>query len=75
MPAGILAVIMWIVNNPQILLQGEQVVVALIQDAIKLWQSFQTKGQTEEQLLAGWTALGIDMQAVRDDWRSRHPVA
>lgn len=74
MPAGIVAVVTWIAMNPDILLKGEAFVVQLIQDAITVWRTFHTTGQTQAELEAGWAALGVDIQAVRDDWRKRHPV-
>ena len=73
MPLAILSIIQWIIANPQVLLQGEQFVVGLVQDAIRIWQSFQKGDISHEELLAQWTALGVDIQAVRDDWQSRHP--
>lgn len=75
MPLAILSVIQWIIANPQVLLQGEQFVVGLVQDAIRIWQSFQKGDVTHDELLAQWAALGVDIQAVRDDWHTRHPAA
>lgn len=75
MPLAILSIIQWIIANPQVLLQGEQFVVGLVQDAIRIWQSFQSGNITHDELLAQWTALGVDIQAVRDDWQRRHPPA
>ncbi len=64
MIASITGVILWLVQNPQIVSQGEQVVVDAVKAAIATWDSFTSGALTTDQLQAEWTAQGIDMAAV-----------
>ena len=64
MIATITSVILWIVQNPQIIAQGEQVVVDAVNAVIKAWDSFNSGALTTEQLQAEWTAAGVDLAAV-----------
>ena len=74
MPIAILSVLSWIINNPDVIKKGADFVTGLVSDAIKVWNSFKSGTITQGQMETDWADLGIDIQAVRDDWRSRHPV-
>lgn len=64
MIASITAVILWLVQNPQLVTQGEQVVVDAVKAAIAAWDSFNSGALTQDQLQAEWTAAGVDLAAV-----------
>lgn len=61
---SIIAVVTWIVNNPETVAKGETYVAGLVSDAIAAWQRFQTGELTTDQLQAEWTANGIDYAAI-----------
>lgn len=64
MITSIAAVIAWIVANPDLIKQGEQVVVDAVKSAIAAWDSFNAGAMTPAQLQAAWTAAGVDLAAV-----------
>lgn len=74
MPA-IGAIIAWIVANPQVIIQGEQAIVNLVQAAIDAWNRHKQGELTDAQLTAAWEAEGIKVQKAIDDWNAwRHPT-
>ena len=64
MITSITAIIAWLVSNPDLVKQGEQVVVDAVKSAIAAWDSFNSGAMTTAQLQAAWTAAGIDLAAV-----------
>lgn len=64
MITSITAIISWIIANPGLVSQGEQVVVDAVKSAIAAWDSFNSGAMTTEQLQAAWTAAGVDLAAV-----------
>lgn len=59
-------VIAWIIQNPQIVAQGEAAVVDLVQRAIAAWGLAQQGTMTDQQLSDAWAAEGIDVAAAAD---------
>lgn len=59
-------VIAWIIQNPQIVAQGEAAVVDLVQRAIAAWSLAQQGTMTDQQLSDAWVAEGIDVAAAAD---------
>ena len=63
---SIVSVILWLVQNPQIVAQGEKFVADAVQTAVNAWNRFQSGELTTEQLQAERTAAGVDLEAVED---------
>jgi hypothetical protein len=68
---SIIAIVTWIVNNPETVAKGEQFVAGLVTDAIAAWQRLQTGELTTAQLQAEWDALGIDYAAIQAEAANR----
>lgn len=66
----IAAIIAWILANPQIVMQGAQVIVNMIKAVIAAWERHQQGELTDEQLQAAWTAEGIKVQDAIDAWNA-----
>ncbi len=61
---NIISVVTWIATHPDIIVKGEQYVADLVSAAIAAWRRFQTGELTTDQLIAEWTAAGIDYAAI-----------
>jgi len=74
MPEIVVSAIAWIATHPDEIIAAGKTVVGAVQDAIDIWHRWQAGTMTEAERDAAWAAAGIDMQAVRDHWRQRHPL-
>lgn len=71
MITGILGVIEYLVTNPDIVAKGAAAVTALIQSAISLWNAHGAPAEPTDQLIAEWTAKGIDYAAIQAEAAGR----
>ncbi len=74
MPAVVLQVLAWIIANPQIIAQGVDTALKMVDDVVGIYRRWQAGTMTEVERNEAWQAAGVDMQAVRDHWRARHPL-
>lgn len=68
---GILAVISWLISNPDTVAKGASFVTGLVQDAIAAWQRSGSPAEPTDQLLAEWNAAGIDYAAIKAEAEKR----
>lgn len=68
---GILAVITWLVSNPDTIAKGVAFVTGAVQDAITAWQRNGSPAEPTAALLAEWNAAGIDYAAIKAEAESR----
>jgi hypothetical protein len=61
---SIIAAVTWIIQNPAIIIKGEQFVAGLISDTIGTWNRFKSGELTQAQLQAEWDAAGLDYAAI-----------
>lgn len=63
---NIAAVIAWIATNPEIVVQGANAVINLVNKAISIFQKHGSPEETTAQLQAEWEAEGIDVTAASE---------
>jgi len=68
---AIIAVISWLVSNPDTVAKGVTFVTGAVQAAIAAWQRNGSPAEPTDALLAEWNAAGIDYAAIQAEAAAR----